>query len=93
MTFNTLLPIGMLALLEKFTDSMIAEDQLERRSARVEKCDINGTWNVSFTARLPETHEKQGFTRSSFGQKWDIGRRIDRYGNGTWDTGSLLDPI
>lgn len=83
MTFNTLLPIGMLALLEKFTGSMIAEDQLEQRSARCEKWDINGTWNVSFSSHLPETHEKQGFTPPSSSQKWDIGRRIERHGNET----------
>ena len=54
-----------------------------RHSAGFDKWDINGTWNVSFPARLPETHEKQGFKRSSSGQKWDIGRRIERYGIGT----------
>ena len=62
-----------------------------RHSARFQKRDINGTWNVSFPACLPETHEKQGFTQSALGQKWDIGRRIERHGNGTKMGHGVLD--
>lgn len=54
-----------------------------RHSARFEKWDINGTWNVSFPACLPETLVAHGLTQYSFSRKWDIGRRIEPHGNGT----------
>ena len=54
-----------------------------RHSARFEKWDINGTWNVLFPARLSKLLEKQGFPRCPRYRKWDIGQMIDRPGNET----------